>query len=146
MATVVESDPKAPFSIATTPRCRGGRYSFSWIAPLYPYLILLSVKQGGIKYHFWSLWYDVTWNWTQVSQAIGEQSTHLANEPVFVIYTIDINFISGKGHFKFLCSYLGISRIIWYAVWGISALILSLVFPLKLHSNSNFQTDSNKNS
>ena len=36
LATVVEGGPKAPFSIATTPRCRGGRYSFPWIAPLYP--------------------------------------------------------------------------------------------------------------
>ncbi len=26
--------PKAPFSIATTPRCREGPYSFPWIAPL----------------------------------------------------------------------------------------------------------------
>ena len=32
LATVAEGDQKAPFSIATTPRCRGGRYSF----PLYP--------------------------------------------------------------------------------------------------------------
>ena len=36
LATVVEGDPKALFSIATTPRCRGGCYSFPWIAPLYP--------------------------------------------------------------------------------------------------------------
>ena len=36
LATVVEGDQKAPFSIATTPKCRGGRYSFPWIAPLYP--------------------------------------------------------------------------------------------------------------
>ena len=36
LATVVEGDQKAPFSIATTPRRRGGRYSFPWIAPLYP--------------------------------------------------------------------------------------------------------------
>ena len=36
LVTVVEGDPKAPFSIATTPRCRGGRYSIPWIAPLYP--------------------------------------------------------------------------------------------------------------
>ena len=50
MVTVVEGDRKAPFSIATTPRCCGGRFSFPWIAPLY--LILLSVKQGSIKYHF----------------------------------------------------------------------------------------------
>ena len=25
-----------------------------------PYLIMLSAKQGGIKYHFLSLWYDST--------------------------------------------------------------------------------------
>ena len=36
LATIVEGDPKAPFSIATTPRCRGARYSIPWIAPLYP--------------------------------------------------------------------------------------------------------------
>ena len=34
LATIVEGDPKAPFSIATTPRCRGGRYSIPRIAPL----------------------------------------------------------------------------------------------------------------
>ena len=28
---------KAPFSIATTPRSRERRYSFPWIAPLYPW-------------------------------------------------------------------------------------------------------------
>ena len=33
---LVESEPKAPFSIATTPRCRRELYSFPWIAPLYP--------------------------------------------------------------------------------------------------------------
>ena len=27
LATLVEGDPKASFSIATTPRCRGGCYS-----------------------------------------------------------------------------------------------------------------------
>ena len=39
LATVVEGDPKAPFSIATTPSCRGGHYSFPWIAPLYPWYV-----------------------------------------------------------------------------------------------------------
>ena len=34
LATVVEGDQKVSFSVATTPRCREGRYSFSWIAPL----------------------------------------------------------------------------------------------------------------
>ena len=33
LAIAVEGDPKAPFSIATTPRFRGGCYS--WIALLY---------------------------------------------------------------------------------------------------------------
>ena len=37
---------------------------------------MLSVKQGGIKYHFLSLWYDLTWYWTPVSRATGEHSTY----------------------------------------------------------------------
>ena len=36
LATAVEGDQKAPFSIATTLRCRGGCNSFPWIASLYP--------------------------------------------------------------------------------------------------------------
>ena len=54
LATVVEGDQKAPFSIATALKGRGGRYSFPWIALLYPWYIpyIASVKQRGIKYHF----------------------------------------------------------------------------------------------
>ena len=36
LVIVVEEDQKAPFSIATTPRCRGGHYPFPWFALLYP--------------------------------------------------------------------------------------------------------------
>ena len=36
LAIVVEDDSKAPLSVATTPRCRGGRYLFPWIAQPYP--------------------------------------------------------------------------------------------------------------
>ena len=52
--TVVEGDPKAPFLISTILSCRRGHYSFRWIAPpiFVPFLIMLSVKQGSIKYHF----------------------------------------------------------------------------------------------
>ena len=39
LATVVESDQKASFLIASTPRCRRGRYSFPWIAPFYPWYV-----------------------------------------------------------------------------------------------------------
>ena len=51
---------------------------FPWLLhfTLDTYIILLSVKQGGIKYHFESLWYDATRDWTMVSQTIGENSTH----------------------------------------------------------------------
>ena len=88
MATVVEGDQKAPFSIATTPRCRGACYSFSWISPLSfdPYLKILSVKQGGIKYHVLNLWYDSTWEWTLVSRTIGEHSTPWANRLDYIYH------------------------------------------------------------
>ena len=39
LVTIVEGDPKAPFSIATTPRYRGGRYYIPWIVPLYSWLL-----------------------------------------------------------------------------------------------------------
>ena len=49
-----EGNQKAPFSIVTTPRCRGGRYLFLGLLHFThdKYLILLSVKQGSIKYNF----------------------------------------------------------------------------------------------
>ena len=54
-----QGDPKALFLIATTPRCREGRDSFPGLLyfTIDPCLIMLSVKQGGIK----CLWYDSTW-------------------------------------------------------------------------------------
>ena len=52
--TVVEGNLKAPFSITTSPRCKEGHYSFTWIASLTldSYFIMLSVKQGAC------LWYN----------------------------------------------------------------------------------------
>ena len=57
LAAVIEGNPKAPFSIATTPRWRGECYSSPGLLhfTLDTYLVMLSVKQGGIKYHFKSL-------------------------------------------------------------------------------------------
>ena len=172
MATIVEGNPKALFLIATTPRCRGERFSFPWIVPLYswsipfnaecsarrhqvpffwvfgmnrpgiepgspgplantltimpmsglscilfkieslnntvifgnnlnmfasfnlktsfftldPYLIILSVKKGGIKYHFLSFWYDSTWDWTPVSWNIGKYL-------ILIFIRTDLNFV-----------------------------------------------------
>ena len=75
--TLVEGDPKVPFSIATTPRCVKGATTFLGLLQftLNTYLIMPSVKQGYIKYHFLSLWYYLTLDWTQVFWAIGEHST-----------------------------------------------------------------------
>ena len=55
-----------------------GTTPFPWLLhfTLDPYLIMLSIKQGSLKYHFLSLWYDSTWDWTSVSWAIGEHSTN----------------------------------------------------------------------
>ena len=64
LATIVEGDLKAPFSIATTPRYREGRYSFPGLLH-YPWsFIMLNVKQSGIKYHFFEslVWLDLRLN------------------------------------------------------------------------------------
>ena len=62
LATVVEGYPKAPFPIATTPRYREGTTPLLRLLhfTLETNLIMLSVKQRGIKDHFLSLWYDTT--------------------------------------------------------------------------------------
>ena len=44
MATLVGGDPNAPFSIATTPRCRREHYSIPWIAPFYPLSLTYSTE------------------------------------------------------------------------------------------------------
>ena len=83
--------PEGSLQIATTPRCKGGHYSFPWIALLYSwYVPYNAVKQGGIKYLFFSLWYDSTWDWILVSRGIGEHSTHLANGPLYIYIYIYI--------------------------------------------------------
>ena len=70
--------PKAPFSIATTPRCRGERYSIPRLAPLYPWYVLYNARRYQVPFFE----YDSTWDWTLVSQAIDKNSNHLTNEPV----------------------------------------------------------------
>ena len=52
---------------------------------------MLNVKQGGIKYHFLSLWYDLTWDWTPISRTIGEHSNNPKQNNQL---TIDIYWIT----------------------------------------------------
>ena len=82
LARLVEGEPNSPFLIATIHRGVGeGATPFPGLLHLTfdPYLIMLNVKQGGINNYFYSLWYDSTWDWPQVSQAIAEYSNHHAN-------------------------------------------------------------------
>ena len=44
--------------------------------------LILSVKQGSIKYDFLSLWYDSTRDFIPVSRSIGEYVTPSANGPI----------------------------------------------------------------
>ena len=67
---------------------------------------MLSVKQGSIKYYFLSFWYDSTWDWTQVSQAIGVSSKLATLFPGLLHFTLDtyllklsVNQSSIKYHF-----------------------------------------------
>ena len=73
LATRVEGNPKLLHQgVGESATPFPGLLHFS----LDPYLIMLSVKQGGIKYHFLRLWYDSIWDWTPISRTIGEHSTH----------------------------------------------------------------------
>ena len=84
LATVVEGDLKAPFSLATKPKCREGCYPFPWIA----YLTLDPCLGGSAREVsctiFLSFWYESTRDWTPVSKTIGEHLHHCANEPVHI--------------------------------------------------------------
>ena len=64
LATFVEGNLMAPFSIATTSRSREGTLPFPGLLyfTLDMYLIMLCIKQGVMKFLFLSLWYDLTWN------------------------------------------------------------------------------------
>ena len=61
--TFVKNNPKASFSIATTPRCRGGCYIIPWIAPLYPwslpYNAECSAKQHQVPFFESLVWLDL---------------------------------------------------------------------------------------
>ena len=48
--------------------------------------IILSIKQGGIKFHFMSLWLDSTWDWTPISWAFAEHSINKTRGSVIYLY------------------------------------------------------------
>ena len=90
---------------------------------------MLSVKQGSIKYHFWSLRYDSTWNWTQISRGHYEHSNYYANVPdVYIyiyIYCFPIRLFKNLRFLRYPHYYATFLRNItldlW--IWNVSALI-----------------------
>ena len=66
LLTVVEGDPKAPFSIATTARFRWRRYSFSRIPPLYPWYVPYNAECWARRYQVpffkFLVWRDLVLN------------------------------------------------------------------------------------
>ena len=64
LENVVEGNENSPFSIVTTRGVGEGITLFLRLLhfTLNTYLILLSVKQAGIKYHFSSVCYDAPWD------------------------------------------------------------------------------------
>ena len=66
LVTSVEGDLKAPFSIATIPRRRGGHYSIPWIAPLYHWSLSYNAeckeKRHQVPFFKSSVWLDLGLN------------------------------------------------------------------------------------
>ena len=60
LETVEQGDLKGFFSIATTSKCRGGRYSFPGITPICPRYVFLSFKQ--VPFLKSSVWCDLGLN------------------------------------------------------------------------------------
>ena len=76
LATVFKGDPKVSFSLAT-PWCMGGHDSFPRILHLFLdlYLIMLTVKQRGIKYNFYVFGMSQPGIEPRSSGPVGEHST-----------------------------------------------------------------------
>ena len=66
LVTVVEGNLKATLSIATTPKCKGERYSIPRIAPLYPWSIPYSAeclaKRHQVPFFESLVWLDLRLN------------------------------------------------------------------------------------
>ena len=81
VVTFVEGDPKALFSIATTPRYWGKRSPFSGIAPLYrsslPYNAECLARSDQVSFFESLVWLDQGLN--LLSQAIDEHSNYYDN-------------------------------------------------------------------
>ena len=104
LATFVEDDPKAPFSIATTPRCRGQRYLIPWIASLYPLIFTWVWLDLGLNHGLpdqWRTLYSLRYIYIHIY--IKENKRHLhgitviaqkkhAKETISRLHVPDVSF------------------------------------------------------
>ena len=132
--------PKAPFSAATTPKCRGGGAT-PFLRLLHLPLIMLSVKQGGINYYFWV--FGITRSEIK-PQTIGEHSNHYVNVPYIYIY-IYIRISDCLGLCVILCwvnkcMYMRlfdrITRLYWFCSALRKSFIYTVSFPVNFFSLS----------
>ena len=93
LATVVEEDPKAPFSIATPLRYRERYFSFPWIAPLYSWSIPYNAECQARRYRvpfFESL------VWLNLGLKLGPLANTLTTRPmdqsILILNSIIWNF------------------------------------------------------
>ena len=140
--TVVESEPNASFQELLHQYIGEGTTPFLGLfhITLDTYLIMLSVKQGGIKCHFLSLRYDSTWDWTSVFRAIDEHSTRPMCWRYIYIYIYlyicprrDLYFLNLSIlllHTFYTCIYFQLVAFvrehIWYTQWDLNSLLFAI--------------------
>ena len=93
LATLVEGDPKTPFSIATTLRCKGRRYSIAWIAPLYlwyaPYNAECKTRWHQVPFFESLVWLDLG-----LKPGLTENWRTLFIRPMFTISKQVVTFLT----------------------------------------------------
>ena len=122
--------PKKFFSIpATTQRRRRDRNSFPRLLhfTLNMYLIMLSVKEGGIKYHFFSLCSDSTWDWTPVSHLTTTEQNKPKKIVNFIVIRFRLNILYLRKQFLFfnrVASHFnyseGVIMVKWQMFWNVT--------------------------
>ena len=93
---------RLPFELLLHWGVRDGTTSFPGLLhfTFHPPLRILSVKQGGIKYYFLSLWYDSIGDWNTDSTGHRQTLEPLENGPIIVLFLV-INCEQGK---NWVCS------------------------------------------
>ena len=93
---------------------------------------MLSIKQGSIKYHFLSLWYDSNWDWTRVSQTIQPMARCIYIY-IYIYRYMEVNSIKESDNMEKNCtvffSFLPHTHIyIYIYIWSILHWVDSLLF------------------